>query len=77
MTPSGIGRYHPVMAMTLRLTEEETDALRAQAAREGRSMQEIARTAIRMYVSRRAVTRDEALRRIVTEDAELLSRLAR
>jgi predicted transcriptional regulator len=65
------------MAMTLRLTEEETEALRAQAAREGRSMQEIARTAIRVYVSRRAVTRDEALRRIVAEDAELLSRLAR
>ncbi len=36
--------------MTLRLTEEETEALRAQAKREGRSMQEVARAAVRRYV---------------------------
>ena len=65
------------VAMTLRLTEEETEALRAQAAREGRSMQDVARSAIRLYVNRRAVTRNEALRRIVAEDRELLDRLAR
>jgi predicted transcriptional regulator len=65
------------MAMTLRLTDEETEALRAQAAREGRSMQEVARTAVRVYVNRRAATRDEALRRIVAEDRDLLDRLAR
>ena len=34
------------MAMTLRLTEEETQLLREQAARERRSMQEVARLAI-------------------------------
>lgn len=36
------------MAMTLRLTDEETEALRERAAREGRSMQEIAREAVRV-----------------------------
>jgi plasmid stability protein len=65
-----------VVAMTLRLTDGETEALRAQAAREGRSMQDVARAAIRVYVNRRAVTREEALRRIVAEDRELLDRLA-
>jgi predicted transcriptional regulator len=64
------------MAMTLRLTEDEAEALREQAVREGRSMQEVARAAIRAYVSHRAVTREEALRRIVAEDRELLDRLA-
>jgi len=64
------------MAMTLRLSDEETEALRLQARREGRSMQDVARSAIRLYVNHRAVTRDEALRRIVTEDRELLDRLA-
>jgi hypothetical protein len=34
------------MAMTLRLTPEETEQLRRYAARRGRSMQEVAREAI-------------------------------
>ncbi|QLQ09837.1 MAG: ribbon-helix-helix protein, CopG family [Nocardioidaceae bacterium] len=38
------------MAMTLRLTDEETEALRDRAARENRSMQEVARVAVREYV---------------------------
>jgi predicted transcriptional regulator len=38
------------MAMTLRLTDEETAALRTQAEKEGRSMQEVARTAVRKYI---------------------------
>ena len=63
------------MAMTLRLTDEETAALRATAEREQRSMQEVARTAIRDYVSQRAVRREELLRRIVDEDGALLDRL--
>lgn len=62
--------------MTLRLTDEEAEALRVQAEREHRSMQEIARQAIREYVTRRDAVRDAALRRIVSEDAELLRRLA-
>ena len=42
------------MAMTLRLTDDEAEALRAQAAAEGRSMQEVAREAVRDYVDRHA-----------------------
>jgi predicted transcriptional regulator len=42
------------MAMTLRLTDEETDALRAQAEHEGRSMQVVARAAIRQYIEQDA-----------------------
>lgn len=38
------------MAMTLRLTDDETDLLREQAEREGRSMQAVARAAVRQYV---------------------------
>ena len=45
-------RYHSAVAMTLRLTELETDALRRRAAREGRSMQEVARAAVREYIDR-------------------------
>lgn len=63
------------MAMTLRLTEAETEALRETAEREHRSMQEVARSAIREYVSRRMHVRDEAIARIVREDAALLARL--
>ena len=40
------------MAMTLRLTDAETEALRARAEREGRSMQDVARAAVRDYVER-------------------------
>jgi hypothetical protein len=65
------------MAMTLRLSAEQTEALRRKAAEEGRSMQEVALTAVDQYVH----DRPERLRRIVsevlTEDAELLNRLAR
>ena len=40
------------MAMTLRLTEEEQDALRMRAALDGTSMQEAVRRAVREYVAR-------------------------
>lgn len=40
------------MAMTLRLSDDETEALRAQAEKEHRSMQEVARAAVRDYVDR-------------------------
>ena len=40
------------MAMTLRLTDEEQDALRARAALDGTSMQEAVRRAVREYVAR-------------------------
>ena len=42
------------MAMTLRLTDDEAASLRAQAGDEGRSIQEVARSAVREYVQRRA-----------------------
>jgi predicted transcriptional regulator len=63
------------MPMTLRLTPEETEALRETARREGRSMQTVAREAIAAYVTGRARRREQALARIVAEDAELLRRL--
>jgi plasmid stability protein len=40
------------MAMTLRLTDEEQEALRDRALQEGISMQDAARRAVREYVSR-------------------------
>jgi predicted transcriptional regulator len=63
------------MPMTLRLSPEETEALREAARREHRSMQEVAREAIAAYVSNRTRRRDEHLATIVAEDAELLRRL--
>lgn len=63
------------MPMTLRLTPEETEALREAARREHRSMQAVAREAIIAYVSSRTRRRDDHLARIVAEDAELLRRL--
>ena len=65
------------MAMTLRLTDEEADALRRRAAREGRSMQEVAREAVRAYIERSS--RRELLDQVLDEDlsryAEALERL--
>jgi predicted transcriptional regulator len=51
------------MAMTLRLSDEQTEALRARAEREGRSMQQIALNALDEYLLR-------------AEDDELTDRLA-
>jgi len=65
------------MAMTLRLTDAETAALRAQAEIENRSMQDVARAALREYVARRgnAELVDEELRYVVTRYAVALQRL--
>lgn len=63
--------------MNLRLSEAETDALRRKAEMEGRSMQEVAREAIRQYTSDRSARLGTAIQRIRTEDAELLERLSR
>jgi len=65
------------MAMNLRLTDEETAALRARAEKEGRSMQEVARQAINQYVADRPQRLRAAVVRVRTEDAELLERLGR
>jgi predicted transcriptional regulator len=65
------------MAMTLRLTDDETDALRQRAKREGRSMQEVARAAVRDYIDR--TSRQELLDDVLDEElprfAEALRRL--
>jgi predicted transcriptional regulator len=65
------------MAMTLRLTAEETEALRRRAKLEGRSMQEVAREAVRDYVER--TSRRELLDRVLDEElprfTEALERL--
>jgi len=67
------------MAMTLRLTEDETNALRLQAEHEGRSMQEVAREAVRDYVERKS--RRELLDRVLDRElprySEALERLGR
>ena len=65
------------MAMNLRLTDGETEALRRKAAEEGRSMQDVARSAIAEYVSGRPERLRAAIERVRTEDAELLDRLSR
>jgi predicted transcriptional regulator len=65
------------MAMTLRLDDDETEALRTRAEYEGRSMQEVARQAVREYVER--TSRRELLDRVLDEElpryAEALRRL--
>lgn len=61
--PAVSNRYHRLMAMTLRLTDEQTAALRARANREGRSMQQVARAALDDYLLR-------------ADDNELTDRLA-
>ena len=65
------------MAMNLRLTDEQTAALRQRAEREGRSMQEVAKAAINDYLSRRPDRLRDAIERVRTEDAELLDRLSK
>jgi plasmid stability protein len=65
------------MAMTLRLTDDEADALRLRAQREGRSMQDVARTAVREYIDRtsRRELLDEVLDDELPRYAEALRRL--
>jgi predicted transcriptional regulator len=66
------------MAMTLRLTDAEAEALRRRAKLERRPMQEVVRQAIREYVD--SHSRAELLDRVLDEElpryAEALERLA-
>ena len=76
--PSGIiGDTIAFMAMTLRLADDETDALRRRAELEQRSMQEVARQAIREYVENhsRAELLDHVLDGELPRCAEALERL--
>ena len=65
------------MAMTLRLADADVDALRRRAELEQRSMQEVARQAIREYIE--GHSRAELLERVLDEElpryAEALERL--
>ncbi|MCV7233018.1 CopG family transcriptional regulator [Mycobacterium branderi] len=65
------------MGMTLRTSAEQTEALRRQAAAEGRSMQSVALSAIDEYIARRAHKAKvaSALERVVREEAGVLERL--
>ncbi|WP_110319455.1 CopG family transcriptional regulator [Mycolicibacterium moriokaense] len=65
------------MGMTLRTSDEQTEALRRQAAAEGRSMQAVALSAIDEYIARRAhkASVASALQRVVREEAGVLERL--
>jgi predicted transcriptional regulator len=65
------------MPMTLRLSDEEAEALRQRARLEDRSMQEVAREAIREYVEQHS--REDLLEQVLGEEipryAEALRRL--
>lgn len=65
------------MAMNLRLSDEQTEALRARAAAEGRSMQQVVLAAVDEYLVR--VADDERTAALAAEGAEryrsLLDRL--
>jgi len=67
------------MAVTLRLAGDEAEALRRRAGLEHRSMQEVARQAVREYVENRS--RAELLGRVLDDElpryAEALERLGR
>ncbi len=64
------------MAMTLRLTDKQSAALKRAADQEGISMQEAALKAVDDYINRRNKRLTEAILRVKSEDAELLRRLA-
>ena len=67
------------MPMTLRLSDAETEALRKRAEFEDRSMQEVAKQAVREYVENHS--RHDLLDRVLDEElpryAEALDRLGR
>ncbi|MCW2643414.1 MAG: hypothetical protein JWP76_5720 [Dactylosporangium sp.] len=65
------------MPMTLRLTDDEAEALRRRADLERRSMQDVARQAIREYVEQysRAELLDEVLDQEIPRYTEALRRL--
>jgi predicted transcriptional regulator len=65
------------MAMTLRLTDEETALLRRQAEREGRSMHEVVRLAIQERIAHQDHTERvrQAAGRVATRHSEILDRL--
>ena len=69
--------YHFHMAMNLRLSDEQLEALRKIAAQEGKSMQEAALEAIDAYTSQRSQRIKDSISKIAAEDKELLERLSK
>jgi predicted transcriptional regulator len=63
------------MAMTLRLSDEQADALRARAEKEGRSMQQVALSAVDDYLVRTAD--DELTDRLAARGAERFAEVLR
>jgi hypothetical protein len=61
--------------MTLRLTDEQAEALRARAQREGRSMQQVALSALDEYLLRTAD--DELTDRLTVQGAQRFAELLR
>jgi len=72
-----IGGIIGIVPMTLRLTDDEAETLRLRADLEGRSMQDIARQAIREYIEQHS--RGDLLGQVLDEEipryAEALRRL--
>lgn len=64
------------MDINLKLSPEQGRALKKAAAEEGISMEEAALRAIELYSSRRKSTLLESIKKIKTQDSELLKRLA-
>ncbi|WP_375482444.1 hypothetical protein [uncultured Jatrophihabitans sp.] len=71
-------RYRFDMAFVVKLSPEDTEALREQATREHRSMHEVVVLAIKTRIDgdRRAAALDGLFDQSAAEDAELLDRLA-
>jgi hypothetical protein len=63
------------MAMTLRLTDQQTKALRARADKEGRSMQQVAIAAVDDYLLR--AEDDELTDRLAAQGAQRFAELLR
>jgi predicted transcriptional regulator len=63
------------MAMTLRLSDEQSEALRLRAEREGRSMQQVALSALDDYLVR--MQDDEATDRLAERGAQRFAELLR
>jgi len=64
------------MDITLKLSPEQSRALEKAAAEDGISIEEAALKAIELYSSRRKSTLLESIKKIKTQDSELLKRLA-
>jgi len=64
------------MDINLKLSPEQSRALEKAAAQDGISMEDAALRAIELHSSRRKSTLLESIKKIKTEDSELLKRLA-